>query len=490
MIPLDSSYPAQAAPVKNKRHLDGVLPGTRLTAVSLCCTLLSCCAGGPSVQPPREVPAAFQYGTAREGSWPAQDWYRGFGSEELNGFVDLAVSNNGDLAAARERVLQADARARQAGAAILPSVDANANANYLSGHSQQGSGHELDWLAMLSASYEVDFWGKNRAGARAAAFEAAASRAERDTVALTMLGGVADEYFQVLALRERIAIAQSNRDNAQKVLAVVQARFDGGVANPVDLAAQKAALYSAQIALSDLEQSEVEARAALAVLLGRMPENFQVEGRSLDPLTEPAVAAGLPSELLTRRPDVVMAEANLRAASANLTAARAAMLPSLALTAGAGVQNPALPATVLTIAGAGPSLALTANLTQPIFNHGKLRAQRDETAARERELLVAYRSAVLAALVDVEKALSALQHLNAERDFESGNLAESERAFEGAQLRYQKGSGDFRTLLEAQRTLYSARDQFTQYRLARLEGLIALCKALGGGWSSASAASS
>ena len=442
------------------------------------------------MQPPREVPAAFQYGTAREGSWPAQDWYRGFGSEELNGFVDLAVSNNGDLAAARERVLQADARARQAGAAILPSVDANANANYLSGHSQQGSGHELDWLAMLSASYEVDFWGKNRAGARAAAFEAAASRAERDTVALTMLGGVAEEYFQVLALRERIAIAQSNRDNAQKVLAVVQARFDGGVANPVDLAAQKAALYSAQIALSDLEQSEVEARAALAVLLGRMPENFQVEGRSLDPLTEPAVAAGLPSELLTRRPDVVRAEADLRAASANLTAARAAMLPSLALTAGAGVQNPALPATVLTIAGAGPSLALTANLTQPIFNHGKLRAQRDETAARERELLVAYRSAVLAALVDVEKALSALQHLNVERDFESGNLAESERAFEGAQLRYQKGSGDFRTLLEAQRTLYSARDQFTQYRLARLEGLIALCKALGGGWSSASAASS
>ena len=442
------------------------------------------------MQPPREVPAAFQYGTAREGSWPAQDWYRGFGSEELNGFVDLAVSNNGDLAAARERVLQADARARQAGAAILPSVDANANANYLSGHSQQGSGHELDWLAMLSASYEVDFWGKNRAGARAAAFEAAASRAERDTVALTMLGGVADEYFQVLALRERIAIAQSNRDNAQKVLAIVQARFDAGVANPVDLAAQKAALYSAQIALSDLQQSEVEARAALAVLLGRMPENFQVEGRSLDPLTEPTVAAGLPSELLTRRPDVVVAEANLRAASANLTAARAAMLPSLALTAGAGVQNPALPATVLTIAGAGPSLALTANLTQPIFNHGKLRAQRDETAARERELLVAYRSAVLAALVDVEKALSALQHLNAERDFESGNLAESERAFEGAQLRYQKGSGDFRTLLEAQRTLYSARDQFTQYRLARLEGLIALCKALGGGWSSASAASS
>jgi NodT family efflux transporter outer membrane factor (OMF) lipoprotein len=335
----------------------------------------------------------------------------------------------------------------------------------------------------------VDFWGKNRATAHAAALQAASARAERDTVALTMLGGVADEYFQVLALRERKTIAQSNRDNAQKVLEVVQARFDAGVASPVELAAQKAALDAAQIALADLGQSEVEARAALALLLGRMPENFEVEGASLEPLTEPAVAAGLPAELLTRRPDVVMAEANLQAAHANLAAARAAMLPSLTLTAGAGVQNPALPATVLTIAGTGPSLALAANLTQPIFNHGRLQAQRDETAARERELLAAYRSAVIAALVDVEKALSALQHLDAERGFESGSLAESERAFEGARLRYEKGSGDFLTLLEAQRTLFAARDQFTQYRLARLQGLIALCKALGGGWNAAATSS-
>jgi len=475
--------------MKSNRRPDGATRGKRLAAACVLCVLLSGCAGGAAVQPPRDVPAAFQYGSLHGGSWPAQDWYRGFGSQELNGFVELAVSNNGDLAAARERVLQADARARQAGAALLPSVDGNANGNFLAGHSQQGSGHELDWSAMLSASYEVDFWGKNRATAHAAALQAAASRAERDTVALTMLGGVADEYFQVLALRERITIAQSNRDNAQKVLEVVQARFDAGVASPVELAAQKAALDTAQIALSDLQQSEVEARAALALLLGRMPENFEIAGRSLDPLTEPAVAAGLPAELLTRRPDVVMAEANLRAANANLAAARAAMLPSLTLTAGAGVQNPALPATVLTIAGAGPSLALAADLTQPIFNHGRLRAQRDESAARERELLAAYRTAVIAALVDVEKALSALQHLDAERDFESGSLAESERAFEGARLRYQKGSGDFLTLLESQRALFAARDQFTQYRLARLQGLIALCKALGGGWGSAAASS-
>jgi outer membrane protein TolC len=184
---------------------------------------------------------------------------------------------------------------------------------------------------------------------------------------------------------------------------------------------------------------------------------------------------------------VAAAEASLRAASADLTAARAALFPSLALTAAAGVQNPALPAAVLTIGGTGPSLSLAASLSQPIFDHGRLRAQRDEAAARERELLAAYRAAILAALVDVENALGALQQLDATRSFQQGNLAESERAFEGARLRYEHGAGDLLTLLEAQRVLYEVRGQFVQYRLARFEALVALCKALGGGWQASTA---
>ena len=474
----------QVLPVKILSGCESPTVARGLATASLCAALACGCVTGRPVQPPRDVPAAFEHGaTSGGGQWPAQDWYRGFGSDELNKLVELAVANNWDLSAARERVAQADARARQAGAALLPSVSGNANANYLAGHSPQGSGHELDWLAMLSASYEVDFWGKNRATAQAARLAARASGAERDTVALTLLGGVADQYFQVLALRERIAIARANSEAAGKVLDAVQARFAAGAATPVDLASQKAAFDTTRIALSDMEQSEVEARATLAVLLGRVPENFNVTGESLDPLQEPAIAPGLPAELLTRRPDVAMAEANLQAASANLTAARAAMLPRLTLTGSGGVQNPALPATILTIGGAGPSFAAAANLTQPIFDHGKLRAQRDETLARERELLAAYRAAVIAALVDVEKALSALEHLRAVEEFQRGNVNESERAFEGARVRYERGSGDFLTLLELERTLYAARDQFTQYKLARLQGLVALCKALGGGWS-------
>jgi multidrug efflux system outer membrane protein len=461
-------------------------PAVRLN-LSICCLTWGALAAGCAAvnkQPmPREVPAAFEHSASTQpAKWPAQEWYRDFSSDELNAFVDLAVKDNSDLAVARARVAQADARARQAGAALLPSIDAAGNANYLAGHSSQGGGHELDWSGMLTASYEVDFWGKNRATAESARYLAGASRAQRDTVALTTLAGVADAYFQVLALRARLSVAQSNSDAARQLLAVVQSRFDAGAASPVELASQQSAFDSAQIAVTELQQAEGEARAALALLLGRAPENFMVAGEALDSLTEPQVAAGLPSELLTRRPDIVLAESNLRAGHADLAAARAAMFPSLSLTAAAGVQNPALPATVLTIAGAGPSFALGANLIQPIFDHGRLQAQRDEAQAKDTELLLAYRAAIIAALIDVENALSAIQHLDAAREFQVASIAHSERAFEGARLRYQAGSGDFLTLLEAQRTLYAARDQFIRYKLARLQSLVSLCKALGGGW--------
>jgi NodT family efflux transporter outer membrane factor (OMF) lipoprotein len=435
----------------------------------------------------QDLPTQFEsdHGAAA-GNWPSKDWYRGFDSDELNSLVDIAANNNWDVAAARARVSQADARARQAGATLLPSVDAVGNADFLAGHSSQGGGHELDWSAMLSASYELDFWGKNRASAQSARLLAGASRAERDTIALTTLAAVANGYFQILALRERLTIAHGNSDAAHQLLEVVQARFDVGVATAVELATQKTAYDTAQIAIADLAQSEFEARAALSMLLGRAPENFEVQGMPLDALHEPAVGAGLPSELLMRRPDVVRAEANLRAGHADLAAARAAMFPNISLTAGAGVQNPALPATVLTIPGIGPSFALGASLVEPIFDHGRLKAQRDEVQAKDAELLAGYRASIVAALTDVENALAAIHHLDVAREYQIENAAESEHAFEGAKLRYQAGSGDYLILLEAQRTRYAARDQLVQYKLARLQALVSLSKALGGGWSASS----
>lgn len=172
----------------------------------------------------------------------------------------------------------------------------------------------------------------------------------------------------------------------------------------------------------------------------------------------------------------------MQAANADLVAARAALFPSLTLTASGGVQNPALNAAVISLSGAGPTLNLGATLTQTIFDHGRLKAVRAEAQAKDDELVLAYRAAILSALVDVENALSALNRLQEGRELQDESVSQSERAFEGASLRYKAGSGDFLTVLEAQRALYAARDQYSLYKFARLQALIALYKALGGGW--------
>jgi outer membrane protein, multidrug efflux system len=445
--------------------------------------LVAGCASEAGVRAKQDAPSAFENQPKDHSpQWPSAEWYRGFSSDQLNALVALAATNNGDLAGARARIAQADARARQAGAAILPSVDAQGNVNYLAGHSVNGTARETDWSALLSASYEIDFWGKNRETANSAKFLATASRAERDTLALTTLAGVADSYFQILALHERLTIARSNLGAAQGLLDIVQARYAVGAASPIELATQKSTRSAAALVIPDLEQQEAEARASLALLLGRNPEDFTIELKPPDSITEPVVAAGLPAELLTRRPDIFLAEANLKSANADVAVARAQMFPSLSLTAAGGLQNPALNAAVISLPGAGPTLALSGTLVQTIFDHGLLQARRAEAQARSEELLAAYRTSIIAALVDVENALGAIHHLEEAQEFQTEALAQSERAFEGAKLRYQAGSGDYLTLLEAQRTSYAARDAFVQYRFARLQARVGLCKALGGGW--------
>lgn len=440
-----------------------------------------CAVETPKASPP-QVPAAFEQAPAGPANWPGREWYRGFGSAELDALVAEAVGHNFDLATARARVAAADARARQAHAKILPSVDANGSANYLAGHSNAGGAHEIDWSAQLSASYEVDFWGKNRATAESAEDLAGAARADRDTLALTALAGVANGYFAVLSLRERLAAARANLAAAQSLLGIVESRFDVGLGAPVEVASQRAALAAARLAVPELERLEGEAVAAVALLLGRAPEGFRLEGASLEGLQEPVVAVGLPAELLRRRPDVTKAEQQLASAGADLRAARAALFPSLTLTAAGGVQNPALNAAVQTLTGTGTTLNFGAALLQPLFDGGRRRAARAEAEANLEDAVVAYRAAIVGALVDVENSLAAIHHLDAAREAQKAAVTQSEAAYEGARLRYQEGYGDFLAALEAQRTVFAVRDQFSQYQLARLQALVSLCKALGGGW--------
>jgi len=428
------------------------------------------------------VPSAFEQAAGSGAPWPDGTWYRGFGSGELDSLLALAEDNSLDIVAAVARVKQADARARQAGAALLPQLDANGSATTFAGGTHGTTAHETDWSALLSASYEVDFWGKNRAASNSAKSLADAGRAGLATVRITISNAVASGYFQVLSLRERIALARLNLEAAQGVLRFTEARYDAGSIGAAELAAQRAAVANAELTVPQLEQQEVEARGALALLVGHAPEGFTVAGDRLDALAEPPLGAGLPSELLQRRPDLIASEHNLNAAHADLIAARAAMFPSLSLTASGGVQNPAVNAAIISLAGTGWSLTAGASLVQTIFDAGRRRAVVQEATAKQEELVANYHSSILAALLDVENALAAIHYLELQKDPQQRNVDQSERAFQGAQLRFREGTGEYLAVLESQRTLFAARDQLGQYRLARLQALLGLCKALGGGW--------
>jgi NodT family efflux transporter outer membrane factor (OMF) lipoprotein len=444
--------------------------------------LLASCAARPEPTPTLELPSAWIAADRSSAANVTRQWFREFGSEELNSLVAEAYQAGLDLRAADARVRQADARARAAGGAILPQLDFNANSTTYSGHSANGSAKETDYAALVSASYEVDFWGKNRAAVVSAEALRQATVADAAVVELTTLTGVANTYFLVVSLREEGGLAKATLENARSVLDVVAARRGVGLATPVEVAQQRAAVAGAAIRIRELEQQETQEQAALAVLLGKLPGTLHIEAVNLSGFKEPRVSAGLPADVLTRRPDVYAAEEALRAAHADLVQARAALLPSITLTGSGGIQNPALQAAVLTLSGVGPSLTAGAALAQAVFDGGRLRAARDEAAAKETEHLVNYRAAVLAALWDTEIALSAIDRLDLQEKSQQESLAQGEAAFAGAQARYREGLGDFVSVLEGERTLFLARAQMSQYRLARLQAQVGLCKALGGGW--------
>lgn len=428
------------------------------------------------------VPGQYLHTDLKASSPLSNNWYRDFGSEELATLIERAQRSNLDLMAARASVEQADAKLRAAGGALLPTVDATGALNNYQGSAHGQSAHETDWSALLSTSYELDFWGRNRAQRDAAAWAAKASRADRATLSLTISAGVATTYFDILALRERRAVAQSTLANEQQVLALMQQRYQAGAVARAELLSQQAAVAAAQLVPSQLQMQEEQALGSLALLLGENPEDARVEATSLEDLREPVIAAGMPSQLLLRRPDVVAAEDQLRSANADVAAARAALWPSLTLTATGGIQNPAVQAAVTTLAGVGPSLTLGGSLVQTIFDGGQLRAARDVALANQRALVAGYQRVILASLQDVEAALSSIDQLRAQNDAQNALLENSTQAQDSARQRFQAGASDYLPMADADRTAYSARDQFVQYRLARLEALVTLSKALGGGW--------
>lgn len=462
---------------------------SRLAALALT-GLVSACSLGPFFDPPKvDAPPAFegglQGGTVAGDFWPSADWWRGFGSAELDQLIAEAKENNRDLKAALHRIEEAEAQVRMARSSLFPSLGASGSVSRSergsggSGGNSRGGGATTSWQTGLQASYQLDLFGANRASAGAAELRLASSIYDRETLGITLVADVARAYFQALSARARRGIAENLLENAQSILELLERTEAVGTTSALEVAQQRAAVASQRAALPGLLQSERQSLSALAVLLGRNPQGFTVATASLDELKLPPVTAGLPSELLLRRPDLKRAETSLRAAELDTQAARAQRFPIINLTADGGFASQSL-GQLLTSGSWLYSLA--ASITAPIFQGGRLEAQEDFRTAVYRELAENYQQAVLFAFQDVQNALDAADQSLREQELRREAFVQAREAYRLAELRYRAGTTTFLTVLQAQQSVFQAADSVLQSQLARFNAIIDLYTALGGGW--------
>ncbi|WP_225118035.1 efflux transporter outer membrane subunit [Bradyrhizobium sp. BRP22] len=437
--------------------------------------------------PALDIPAGYKAARQAKASDapPTLDWWRGFRSTELTSLMMEAQRVNLDIAAAVARFKQADAQARITGAALLPTLSAAGSETYsrTSGSSASGlsiGGREVvNYNASLAASYQLDFWGQNRDAAQAAEETAVASRFDREVVALTTLAAVANAYFQVLTSQDRIRTAQRNIAAAERVLNAIKDRFNAGTSTDLDVAQQESLVANQRALVPPLRQTLDQNINALATLVSRPPESVRVTGGSLNNIAIPRVTPGLPSELLTQRPDIRRQEAQLAAATANVGSARAQFFPSIQLTGQGGYQSSALSALFQPHAA---FFSLVGSATQPIFDGGRILGNFELTQAQQDELLQTYRKTVVQSFADVDNALVAIRQTTIRLRLQRDVVAASQRAFQLAEQQLRAGTADIVTVLQTQQTLFQAEDALWQAQLARLQAIISLYQALGGGW--------
>jgi NodT family efflux transporter outer membrane factor (OMF) lipoprotein len=437
-----------------------------------------------------EVPAAYREGghTAPDAHIPAVDWWRGFKSSELNSLMEAAQIHNLDIAVAIAQIVQADAQVGVAGAPLLPSVTGNASAEQSRTSSKTAGGSFSgaaggatfsQYSLGLTASYMIDFWGKNRATLHAAEETATAQRYNREVVTLSTIVAVANAYFQVLAAQDELRVARRNLAAAERILTLIKQQFAGGTASQLDVSQQETQVATERAAIPPLEVTLRQNMAALALLVGRAPANFTVKGGTMTQIAIPRVTPGLPSELLNQRPDIRQAEAQLASSNFSVESARAAFFPQIQLTAQTGVQSAAL----ASLFGPGAWFyTLTASLTQPLFDGFLLESQLKQAKGVQLQNLQAYRKAVLSAFSDVEKALVALSKLTLQERLEVEAVASARKAFEVSETQLRAGTVNLITVLQTQQTLLQNENTLMQVRLNKLLAVSSLFQALGGGW--------
>ena len=487
------------------RHLPGVIPAL---PVALAALLAQAGCAGLRVEPPEaprnlgeltgvELPERWDTETAPSGTpIDADRWWRALGDPLLAELIDRALTGSHDLAAAAARVEAAAARARIAGAPLLPEADATlsgirARRNFIGfpipgGEERVLSTFSTTWGASLNLSWEADLWGRVRSGRDAALGRTAAARADLAGAALSLSGQTAKAYFAAREAAAQVELARATLENRRTNRQRVRRRFEAGLRGALDLRLARSEEASAESVLEGRLGALDAAERQLETLVVDYPDRdlpLPAGASGGLPLAlaagPPPVPAGLPSELLARRPDLAAAERRLEAAGFEVARARAALYPGFRLTGSAGRQSDELrdlldnDFTVWSIAG---------NLLQPLFQGGRLRDGVDLARASFEEATALYAAAVLRALGEVETALAAERYLEARADALADAAEEARRAQELAEERYRAGLADFLAVLEAQRRTFDAESRLLEVRRQRLDARIDLVLALGGGF--------
>ena len=461
---------------------------SRAGALTLAAGVLAgCSAVGPDYsRPALDLPTEWRMGPAEAGQISNAAWWDAFRDPALSKLVAETIAGSLDLKGAVARVDQARAQYGLARSALFPQVNADASGERLhaSRTTSQGAlippGHrntnayDLD----LSASYEIDVWGRLRRATEAAHAQLLASEEGRRTVVLTLVTTVADAYIQLLALDDELAIAQRTLESRREVLRLQKARFDGGVAPESDMRQAEAQYQIAAAAVPSLQRQVAQQENLISLLAGRNPGPVE-RGRTFSQLAVPSIPAGLPSDLLARRPDIRQAEQSLIAANADIGVARAAYFPRISLTALLGLQSQELAQLFK-----GASFAWTAGggLTQSLFSGGALQSQVEFAQARQRELVANYQTAVISALRDVNDALIARSTLEQQRAEQEKNVAALTRLLELAQRRYREGAAIFLEVATAEQSLFDAQISLDALRAQLFQSYADLYRAFGGGW--------
>jgi multidrug efflux system outer membrane protein len=448
--------------------------------------------GGCSLIPDYQRPAS-----PVESLWPSEaggaqtataaadlDWRAFFKDPALQSLIDTALANNRDLRVAALNVEAYAAQRQIQRSALFPSVtaDGGATRQRLPGSLSSSGDPSISsqYSATVGASWELDLFGRLRSLDEQALQQYFATEEARRATQIALVASVANAWLTLQADQELLQLTQDTLKTYQQSFALTQRSYDVGVADALALAQARSAVESAQVSLAQYSRQVAQDRNALVVLLGSGKAGGLPAGQPLDDDLLLEVPAGLPSDLLQRRPDLRQAEHQLQAANANIGAARAAFFPSVSLTANAGSLSPDLSG--LFDAGSG-SWLFQPSISLPIFNAGKLRASLDYAELQKDIQVASYEKAIQTAFQEVADGLAARATYQQQLDAQRALVKTNEEYYRLAERRYRTGVDSYLTLLDAQRQLFSVRQQLIGDRLAQLTSEVELYKALGGGWS-------